>query len=169
MGIHFTSGDRILGYCDSDYAGSGPLGKMKSTTGYVVIYANGPVTWCSRKQSVVATSTTEAEYISAAECCKDLQFLNTLFKELTDTTPKIDLHVDNQSAIKLIQSGQMTKRSKHIDVRFYFISEAYDSKLFELQYCPTGEQIADILTKPLLSTKFDKFRSALCCKVPSQS
>jgi len=168
IGIQFTLGDRILGYCDSDYAGSGPEGKMKSTTGYTVIYANGPITWCSRKQNVVATSTAEAEYISAAECCKELQYLSTLFRELTTTKPRIDLYIDNQSAIKLIQSGQMNKRSKHIDVWFYYISEAYhENKLFELHYCSTEEQVADIFTKPLLSTKFQKFRTLLCCEVPN--
>ena len=57
-------------YSDSDYAGSGPEGKMKITSGHVIMLNIGPVTWCSHKQAIVATSTTEAEYIAAAEYMK---------------------------------------------------------------------------------------------------
>ena len=152
----------MIGYCDSDYAGSGHRGQMKSTSGYVIIYAGGPVHWCSRKQEIVATSTTEAEYISAAQCCKELQCLTSLVQELINIKPQTDLMVDNQSAIKLIKSGQMNRRSKHIDVRYYFISEVFDQGLFRLEYCPTNEQVADILTKPLQKQKFEGFRAALC-------
>lgn len=147
LGLHYSSEDHIQAFSDSDYAGSGPEGKMMSTTGYVLTYAKGPVAWCSRKQNIVALSTTEAEYVAAAECCKEIQYVCTLYKELTDQTAQVTLHVDNQSAIKLIKTGQMNRRSKHINVRFYYISTAYDDKLFSLSYCPTGEQVADIFTK----------------------
>jgi hypothetical protein len=59
-----------------------------------------------REKEIVATSTTEAEYISAAQCCKEIQYLTSLVRELTKLKPQTDLMVDNQSAIKLIQSGQ---------------------------------------------------------------
>lgn len=149
-------------YSDSDYAGSGPEGKMKSTSGHVIMLSNGPVTWCSHKQSVVATSTTEAEYIAAAECTKELQYLKTLISELTGKAHQATLNVDNQSSIKLIKSGQLNRRSKHINVRYFFISEALDNGIFSLEYCPSDEQLADILTKPLQNIKFTKFKNSLC-------
>lgn len=165
LGIHYSSEDHILAFSDSDYGGSGPKGKMMSTTGYVLTYAKGPVAWCSRKQNIVALSTAEAEYVAAAECCKEIQYISTLYKELTDNTAKVTLHVDNQSAIKMIKTGQMNRRTKHINIRFYYISVAYDEKLFSITYCPTGDQIADILTKALLANKFSKFRDLLTKKV----
>ncbi|XP_077282834.1 uncharacterized protein LOC143908877 [Temnothorax americanus] len=72
QGISFsseTNGNEIIAYCDSDYAGDPDT--RKSTTGCIIFYCGGPVSWCSRKQSIVATSSTEAKYIAAAECCKE--------------------------------------------------------------------------------------------------
>jgi len=167
LGLHYKSEDHIQAFSDSDYAGSGPEGKMMSTTGFVLTYAKGPVAWCSRKQNIVALSTTEAEYVAAAECCKEIQYISTLYKELTDKPAQVTLHVDNQSVIKLIKTGQMNRRSKHINVRFHYISVAYDDKLFSITYCPTGEQTADIFTKALLANKFTKFRDMLIDRVMS--
>lgn len=85
-------------YCDADYAQD--LRNRKSTSGYIVLYNDAPIIWCSKKQSVVATSATEAEYISAAECTKEIKHVKTLLQELTRREMKITLHVDNQSAIQ---------------------------------------------------------------------
>jgi hypothetical protein len=118
----------------------------------------GPISWCSRKQSIVALSTTEAEYFAAAECCKELKYLKMLIEEFTGKRVEADLYVDNQSAIKLIESGQVTHRSKHVDVRYHYICEKLKEKLFSINYCNTNVQIADIVTKPLLTETFVKFR-----------
>lgn len=165
VGIKFTSGKSMTAYCDSDYAGSGDRGKMKSTSGYVVTYMGGPVYWCSRKQDITATSSSEAEYISAAECCKEIQYLSSLNEELTGKAPEVEMLIDNTSAINLIKTGQMNRRSKHIKVRYYYISEEYDNKLFSIVHCPTGDQLADIFTKPLQAVKFEKFKNALTNKL----
>lgn len=71
----------------------------------------------------------------------------------------VNLNIDNQSTIKIIQSGQMSKRTKHIEVRYRFISREYSEGLFDLQFCPSENQVADILTKPLLRVKFERFRN----------
>ncbi|PNF26042.1 hypothetical protein B7P43_G06356 [Cryptotermes secundus] len=124
-GIKYTSSDsetvKLEAFSDADYAGD--VKDRKSVTGYVIMMSGGPISWCSRKQSIVALSTTEAEYISAAECCKELKYLKTLIEELTGKRVEAELCVDNQSAIKLIESGQVTRRSKHTDVRYHYISE----------------------------------------------
>jgi hypothetical protein len=96
--------------------------------------SGGPISWCSRKQSIVALSTTEAEYIAAAGCCKELKelkYLNMLIEELTGKRSEAELYVDNQSAIKLIEAGQVTRRSKHTDVRYLNISEQLKEKVFK--------------------------------------
>lgn len=148
----------IEAYCDSDYAGDPE--SRKSTTGYIIFYAGGPIGWSSRKQSTVALSTTEAEYIAAAECCKELLYLKTLIEELTDKECKVELKVDNQSAIKLINNGIVNKRTKHIDVKYHFIHEQVKEKLISIEYCKTEVQYADIFTKALNFTKFHFCKSA---------
>jgi hypothetical protein len=68
----------------------------------VIFMAGGPITWCSRKQEIVALSTAGAEYIAAAECCKELKYLTTIIQELTNIKVEMNMYVDNQSAIKQI-------------------------------------------------------------------
>lgn len=151
----------LKAYCDADFAGDPET--RRSTTGYVILYAGGAISWCSRKQSVIALSSTEAEYIAAAECCKELLYLKTLFEELLNYEIKIELNVDNQSAIALIKNGILNKRSKHIDVKFRFIHELVRENIIKIKYCPTNEQLADIFTKPLNTVKFVKFKEQLLC------
>lgn len=123
MGLKFQSQSdvsEVIAYCDSDHAGD--LTDRKSTSGHVIIYGGAPVTWSSKKQSVVALHSTEAEFIAASECCKDLKFVKSFIKELLDIEVSIKLHMDNQSAIKWIKSGKSCMKNKHIDVRFHFMS-----------------------------------------------
>ena len=121
---------KLEAFSDADYAGD--VKDRKSVTGYVIMMSGGPISWCSRKQSIVALSTTEAEYIAAAECCKELKYLKTLIEELTGKRVEAELCVHNQSAIRLIECGQVTHRSKHIDVSCHFICEEFKEKLFSI-------------------------------------
>jgi len=163
FGIFYSSrkSDKISieAFCDSDYAGD--TKDRKSTSGYVLMYAGGPISWISRKQPIVALSTAEAEYISAAECCKEISYITTLISELKNQKVETILYIDNQSALKLIKSGQMNRKSKHIDVRYHYVSEQYHRGLFQVKYCNSENQLADILTKPLLGNKFNKFSNML--------
>lgn len=151
----------IAAYSDSDFAGDETT--RKSTTGYVVYYCNGPVTWCSRKQPVVALSSTEAEFIAAAECVKELLYIKVLIEQLTSNNLKVILNIDNQSAIAIIKNGQFNKRSKHIDVRYHFIHEKIRENLFKIDYLSTENMIADIFTKPSNKIKFLKHKNELVC------
>jgi len=71
------------------------------------------------------------------------------------------LYIDNQSAIRLVKNPEFHKRTKHIDVRYHFIREKYEEGQFQLQYIGTEDQIADILTKPLVKERYEKLRSAI--------
>lgn len=130
-------------------------------TGYAVFYCGGPVSWCSRKQPIVATSTTEAEYIAAAECCKEILYLKSLIEELITEKVEANLKVDNQSAIKLVKNEVINRRSKHLDVRYHFIHEKLKEKTISIEYCQSDKQVADLLTKPLGKNKFVVFKKAL--------
>jgi len=91
-----------------------------------------------------------------------MTYLKTLIEELTEESIPAQLYVDNQSSIRLIKTGQMQSKSKHINIRYHIVSQAYESEEFKLFYCETGKQLADIFTKPLKIDLFTRFRSAIC-------
>lgn len=153
----------LQAYCDADFAGD--LETRRSTTGYIIFFSGGPISWSSRKQPIIAQSTTEAEYIAAAECCKELVYLKSLLEELLNKEIKIELNIDNQSAITLIKNGIVNKRSKYIDVKFRFIHDLVKNNIISLKYCPTTEQIADILTKPLNTNNYLKLSDKIVMKL----
>ncbi|BET03524.1 Hydra magnipapillata [Nesidiocoris tenuis] len=156
-GIKFSSvGDvqKIDGYSDSDYAGDQDT--RRSTSGYIILFAGGPIGWCSRRQPIVALSSTEAEYIAAADCCKEVMYLCSVIEELINAKIQVCLMVDNQSSISLIKTGVVNRRSKHIDVRYHYIFEKFQSGDIDVKYCSTDCQVADMLTKPLGKVKFEK-------------
>lgn len=162
IGIFFKSVNliKLCAYSDADYAGD--LETRRSTTGYVFHVGSGAVSWCSQRQSVVALSTTESEYIAACQSLKELIWLNRLLREISPSSTSVPkLNIDNQSAIKLIRNPEFHKRTKHIDVKFHFIREKYEDKIFEPCYVGTDDQLADILTKPLSKDKFERFRSLI--------
>ncbi|KAE8714902.1 hypothetical protein F3Y22_tig00110187pilonHSYRG00229 [Hibiscus syriacus] len=104
------------GYVDSDYAGD--LDNRRSTTGYVFTLGGGPICWKSTVQSVVALSTTEAEYMAAAEAAKEALWLTGLVKELGVQQGGVQLLCDNQSSIHLAKNQVYRARTKHIDVSY---------------------------------------------------
>jgi len=146
-------------FSDADFAGDSET--RKSTSGYIIFFAGGPISWCSRKQSLIAQSTTEAEYVAAAECCKELVYLKSLLEELLNDKIEIHLNMDSQSAMMLIKNGIINKRSKHIEVKFYYIHDLVKKGTIVLKYCPTTEMLADILTKPLNTLKFKNLKDRI--------
>lgn len=161
LGLLFKTGgklDHLKVYTDSDYAEDAT---RRSTTGYICYFNDVPIAWCSRRQPIVALSSTEAEFIAAADSIKEVLFLKQLIEELCNNNLSVELNVDNQSAICLIKNKVFNKRSKHIDVRYFFICERYEEKLFTIQHCPSEFQIADVFTKPLLNLSFSKFRDQM--------
>ncbi|GJR11302.1 retrovirus-related pol polyprotein from transposon TNT 1-94 [Tanacetum coccineum] len=109
------SGLTVKGYVDSDYAGD--LDGSKSTTGYVFTLSGGIVSWVSKLQSVVAMSTTEAEYVAAAQASKEAVWLKMLLEELGHEQEKITLFCDNQSALYLARNPAFHSKTKHIRVQ----------------------------------------------------
>jgi hypothetical protein len=120
---------------------------------------NGAVTWSSKKQSVVALSSTEAEYVAQTHAAKELLWLRTIFGELNSPFETLTtLHCDNQGAIALAKDNKFHARTKHIDIRYHFIREAVEDGSINMQYIPTNDNIAaDIFTKPLAKAKFERF------------
>lgn len=138
-------------YCDADWASD--IDDRKSRSGIVVILAGGAISWESKKQSVVAMSSAEAEYISLSSTVKELLWLRQLSEEVTGTSSCAKIHCDNESAIKLAQNAGYRPRTKHIDIRLHHIRDQLKAGTIEIEHIPTGKQIADSLTKAVTGEK----------------
>ncbi|KAF7334226.1 Transcription factor [Mycena sanguinolenta] len=146
----------FVAYTDADHA-SQP--DRHSISGNLFLFDGAPIAWSSRKQALIALSTTEAEYIAAASAAREITWLRNLVGELSDIplapTP---LYCDNQGTIILARSGLVNPRNKHIDIRYRYVNEALENGLIALLYVPTNDQIADVLTKALPRVKLHHFR-----------
>lgn len=148
----------LNGYSDSDYAGN--LDTRRSTTGYAFFIDKGIISWCSQGQKCVTLSTTEAEYVAAAEATKELVWLSRILNELMPGRLEgATLYMDNQSAIRLVKNPEYHRRTKHIDIDYHYIREKYSEGRFELEYVPSQEQLADGLTKSLSRDRFEYLRN----------
>src|SRR5882724_812316 len=156
----YTGNDpTIIGYSDADHTSQV---HQHSILGYTFHIGGGAVTWSSKKQPVVALSTTEAKYVAAAHTMKEAVWLRALAGSLTSPLTALTvLHCDNQSAIVLSKNGQHHARMKHIDVWFHFVREAVENGSISLAYCPTGLMMADLLTKPLNHSKTGEHAAGL--------
>jgi hypothetical protein len=155
-----TSETSPVGYSDADYAGCNDT--RKSTTGSVFLFHGGPIAWCSRRQSCVATSTTEAEYVAASETAKEAVWIRRILPEFQQSQDDpIVIKCDNQSAIQLTRHPDQRQKTKHIDVRYHFIRLQQEVGEIDIQYVSTADQLADILTKPLPGPRFNLIRNAL--------
>jgi hypothetical protein len=160
LGRSATSVPTLLGYADSDWASD--VNDRKSTSGYVFTLGGGAISWSSKKQPTVALSSTEAEYIAGAHAAKEATWLRLLLSELgQDMSSPTILHVDNQSAIAIARNPEFHERTKHIDVRYHYIRQVIDDGTLYLEYAPTQEQVADVLTKGLPPASHIKFMTAM--------
>lgn len=138
----------LHGYSDADYGGDDQT--RKSTSAYTFFIADSLVSWRSKRQPVVALSTTEAEYIAAVSAGQEGMSLRTLLKELgyTQSHPT-PLLLDNQSAIRVARNPEHQSRIKHMDIRYHWFRNVVQDKIFAVDYIETQNMAADILTKPL--------------------
>ena len=136
------------GYCDANYAEDSC--DRKSTSGYSFMLANGPVTWKSKKQPLVALSTTEAEYYALGVACQEAVWVKQLCQELyLDFGKLIHIYSDNTGAVALSDNLVYHSRSKHIDIRWHYIRELIQQKTIHTMHIPGTENGADFLTKAL--------------------
>ena len=149
----------LEGYSDAD-------GSMhedrKAISGYAFLLDGGAVSWSSKKQEIIALSTTEAEYVASTQAAKEAIWLRSLLGEVFgEFSGPTTLYGDNQSAIALSRDHQYHARTKHIDIRFHFIRWIVAEGKIKLVYCPTEDMVADTLTKALPSPKVKFFASSL--------
>ena len=163
------AGGALIGYTDSAYADC--LDTRSSTSGYIFFLWNGPISWSSKRQTSVSTSTAEAEYVGQCLASKEVTFLVQALKEVgykgEFTSPKgsdirpAKILADNQAAIKMGSNPINHPRAKHIDVAYHFVRDKVEKGAIELEYINTEHMVADGLTKPLNPVKFLTSRSAM--------
>jgi hypothetical protein len=161
-GLRYVLGGdvKLQGYTNSDWTWSAV--DRKSTSGCCFSLGSDMISWLSRKQTSVALSTSEAEYIAASVASSEAVWLRKLLAGIFDLELEPTLiHCDNQSCVKLTENPIFHDRSKHIEIKYHYIRDMVQRGAVELQYISTDEQIADILTKPLSSVKYEYFRDKL--------
>lgn len=151
-------------YTDADFAYETT---RKSISGYAQCIGNTPVSWFSRKQSVVALSTTEAQYISATQGAQHTRWLRHLLQWVLYRVPvPTDHYMENRSAMITAQNQAPTKRRKYTDLRHHYLQHHIAARSIALHRIPTQELKADILKEPLHSDAFEKLRDALKIQPP---
>jgi len=147
-------------YLDADWASD--KDDYISTTGYLLYLGRTPISWSSRKQLSVARSSTEAEYKALADTASELLWVLSLFTELGHIpTANPVIYCDNLGATSLSANPVFHSRMKHIALAYHFIRENVQKGKFQVSFVSTDDQLADILTKPLLHPRFDSLLSKL--------
>ena len=167
IGINYSrdaeDGYKLTACVDSDHAGDQHKGY--STTGVVpffVLAAGGPVDWRSVKQTVVAISTVEAEYMALSKACTMILHFRHLMENINEIQNEaMVVFEDNSGAVALSRSNKITPRTEHIDVKFHHVRSVVADDVVGVTYIETELQKADILTNNLGSVKF--LENPSCC------
>ncbi|GKB36818.1 putative ribonuclease H-like domain-containing protein [Tanacetum coccineum] len=140
-------------FSDSDYAGASL--DRKSTTGGCQFLGSRLISWQCKKQTVVANSTTEAEYIAASHCCGQVLWIQNQMLDYGYNFMQTKIHVDNESAICVIKNPVYHSKTKHIEIRHHFIRDSYEKRLIEMVKIHIDHNIADLLTKSFDVSRFN--------------
>ncbi|GKA18252.1 putative ribonuclease H-like domain-containing protein [Tanacetum coccineum] len=132
-------------YSDSDYAGANL--DRKSTTGGCQFLGRRLISWQCKKQTIVATSTTEAEYVAAANCCGQVLWIQNQMLDYGFNFMNTKIYIDNESTICIVKNPVFHSKTKHIAIRHHFIRDAYEKKLIQVLKIHTDDNVADLLTK----------------------
>ncbi|GJT14711.1 putative ribonuclease H-like domain-containing protein [Tanacetum coccineum] len=135
----------LIAYSDSDYAGASI--DRKSTIGGCQFLGSRLVSWQCKKQTIVANSTTEAEYIAASHCCGQVLWLQNQLLDYGYNFMRTKIHIDNERTISVIKNPVSHSKTKHIVIRFHFIRDSYEKKLIEIVKIHTDNNVANLLTK----------------------
>lgn len=162
-------------YVDADFAGgwtqvdSDNPENLMSRTGYVIMFAGCPILWCSKLQTEITLSTTEAEYVALSQAMREVIPLMNLMKELgkvlkfNTEKPNFFCQVfeDNRSTITVAESKKFAPRTKHIALKYHHFRQYVNNKTIRIEPIDTTEHIADIFTKPLDTDAFEYLREKL--------
>ncbi|WVZ70160.1 LOW QUALITY PROTEIN: hypothetical protein U9M48_018848 [Paspalum notatum var. saurae] len=161
LGLWYPKGSTfdLLGYSNSDHAGCKV--DRKSTSGTCQFLGQSLVSWSSKKQTSVALSTAEAEYVAAGACCAQLLWMRQTLRDFDCEFSKIPLLCDNESVVKLANNPVQHARTKRIDIGHHFLRDHEAKGDIAIHHVSSENQLADIFTKPLDESRFCDLRSEL--------
>ena len=136
---------------------------MRSHTGGVISFGRGGIICKSKKQNINTKSSTEAELIGASDYLPNTLYVKLFMEAQGYPIDRAIFHQDNESAIKMETNGKASsgQRSRHIDIRYFFMTDHSKRKHIDITHCRTEHMLADFFTKPLQGSLFRKFRSVL--------
>jgi hypothetical protein len=149
----------LRAYSDADCATD--QDDRRSTSGSCIYFGSNLISWGSKKQQLVARSSTEAEYRSMANTTAELLWIQSLLQELHVPYHPPTLLCDNLSAVSLAHNPILHSRTKHMELDIHFVREKVLNKQLQVLHVPAVEQLADPLTKPLSPSNFATIRSKL--------
>lgn len=152
----------LVGYVDADCGSD--ASDRKSVSCFLFKVFGAVVSWSSKKQSTVALSSTEAEYIAACSAVIEAVRLKGLLHDLNVKAETVTINEDNQGCIAMSKNCK-SKRAKHIDIKYHFLREKVMDGSIQLNYINTEMQVADICTKSLARPTFEKHRNQLSIKL----
>ena len=142
----------IVGFCDADWASD--KNSRRSQSGWVVYLSGNPVVFGSTQQKSVALSTTEAELMALSVCVRDMLSLKQLLDDVVTIPLPMVCYCDNMGTVQMMNNGSRSSRSKHIDIRYFFVREKIVEGVIKLVHVPSKENPADMFTKPLPAVSF---------------
>ncbi|KAK8928931.1 hypothetical protein KSP39_PZI017248 [Platanthera zijinensis] len=150
----------LIAYSDADYVGS--LDDRRSTTGFCTYFGGNLITWRSKKQTMVARSSAEAEYRAMMAVTSEITWLESFLVDLgVKLSSPSTLFYDSQAAIYIAKNPVFHERTKHIEVDCHFVREKVQAKELKLEHVPASGQVADIFTKALPRKLYYQFLSKL--------
>jgi hypothetical protein len=144
----------FVAYTDLDFGGCN--NDRKSTTGGCQFLGERLVSWQCKKQTCVAQSSCEAEYMAAGSCCSQVLWIQQQLRDYGMDFLDTPIRIDNKSAIDITNNPVMHKVTKHIDIRHHFLRDCVQKKLIHLEKVLTDDNLADLYTKAFDKTRFDK-------------
>ena len=136
---------------------------MRSRTGINMSLGVGTVYGASQKQKINTSSSTEAELVGVADAMPKMIWCKYFMQEQGYIVSDVYVYQDNESAILLETNGMRSvgKGSRHINIKYFFVTDKVKGKELKVMHCPTGEMIADFYTKPLQGSAFIKHRNSI--------
>uniref|UniRef100_A0A1Y1NIJ3 Reverse transcriptase Ty1/copia-type domain-containing protein n=1 Tax=Photinus pyralis TaxID=7054 RepID=A0A1Y1NIJ3_PHOPY len=146
----------LVGYADADWAEC--RNDRKSNSGFLFKFCGGTISWACRKQTCVSLSTAEAEFVALSEASQEAIWIQRLLHDLDEDVQNIQLNEDNQSCLKMLHTEKFSNRTKHIDTKYNFVKDLYQSGVIQFMYCPSEIMAADLLTKPVARVRVQQLR-----------